>query len=63
MTRRDFFGYLAIILAVTSALGGYWYLNFAPIKLRVAAAPPGSEIEDFFEALARASVVINCESG
>jgi TRAP transporter TAXI family solute receptor len=55
MTRRDFFGYLAIILAVTSALGGYWYLNFAPIKLRVAAAPPGSEIKDFFEALAKAS--------
>lgn len=51
----DFFGYLAIVLAITSAFGGYWYLNFAPIQLRVATGPSGSEIGDFFEALAKAS--------
>lgn len=55
MSRRDIAG-LAVIVAVVGIVGGlYWYFNFAPIQLRMAVAPAGSETAKFFAALAQAA--------
>jgi len=55
MSRRDIAG-LAVIVAVIGIVGGlYWYFNFAPIQLRMAVAPAGSETAKFFAALAQAA--------
>ena len=55
MSRRDIAG-LAVIVAVIGIVGGlYWYFNVAPIQLRMAVAPAGSETAKFFAALAQAA--------
>ncbi len=55
MSRRDILG-LAVIVALVALVGGtYWYFNFAPIQLRMAVAPAGSETAKFFAALAQAA--------
>ncbi len=54
-TYRDLFGYVAIALAGLSAAALYWYLYVAPVVLRVAVAPAGSEVAELFAAMATAS--------
>ncbi len=53
MTRRDIAGLAVIILVVFLGLGAYWFVNVAPIQLRMAVAPAGSETAQFFAALAQ----------
>lgn len=55
MTRRDFFGLVVIGVGLAAAAGLYWYLYLAPIVLRVAVAPAGSDTAQFFAGLAQAS--------
>ena len=52
---RDLFGYLALALAGLFAAGLYWYLYVAPVVLRIAVAPAGSEVAELFAAMATAS--------
>lgn len=53
MTRRDIAGLAVIVLVVVLGLGAYWFVNLAPIQLRMAVAPAGSETAQFFAALAQ----------
>ncbi|MCC2098596.1 MAG: ABC transporter substrate-binding protein [Hyphomicrobiales bacterium] len=51
MTKRDFIGYLAIVLAAIGGAGLIWYLGFAPHYLRIAIAPPDTNLSRFLSAL------------
>ncbi|MDP3545311.1 MAG: TAXI family TRAP transporter solute-binding subunit, partial [Phreatobacter sp.] len=53
MSRRDLAGLAVIIATVGLAIGTYWFLYLAPIPLRLAVAPAGSETAQFFAALAQ----------
>ncbi|MGU9978427.1 TAXI family TRAP transporter solute-binding subunit [Phreatobacter sp. HK31-P] len=53
MSRRDLAGLAVIVATVGLAIGTYWFLYLAPIPLRMAVAPAGSETSQFFAALAQ----------
>lgn len=54
MDRRNFFGYLAVVLLGISAAIGIYFFGFAPTVFRVAVLPSGSEPTEFFNAIAAA---------
>jgi len=52
---RSLFGIAIILAALAGASGVYWYVYLAPIVLRFAVAPAGSEAAQFFATLAKVS--------
>ncbi|KAF0123407.1 MAG: TRAP transporter solute receptor TAXI family protein [Xanthobacteraceae bacterium] len=53
MSRRTIAGLAALVALVGLSAGTYWFFNLAPIQLRMAVAPAGSETAQFFAALAQ----------
>lgn len=51
MTKRDFIGYLALALAAIGCAGLIWYVGFAPHHLKIAVAPPDTNLSRFLGAL------------
>jgi TRAP transporter TAXI family solute receptor len=54
MTKRDFMGYLALLLAIVATILVYWYLSFVPYSLKIGVAPQESEPAEFLHAFATA---------
>lgn len=55
MSGRTIAGLVALVALVGLSVGTYWFFNVAPIQLRMAVAPAGSETAQFFAALAQAA--------
>lgn len=54
MDRRNFFGYLAVVLLGISAAIGIYFFLLAPNVFRIAALPSGSDPTQFFNGVAAA---------
>ena len=52
MTKRDVLRYIALGVALLTAIATAWYLLFVPYTLRTAVAPAGGEAAQFLTALA-----------
>ena len=52
MTKRDILRYIALGIALLTAIATAWYLLFVPYTLRMAVAPAGGEPAQFLTALA-----------
>lgn len=51
MTKRDLYGYFAVLLAFAACAGLVWYAFYAPHYLKIAVAPPDTGLTRYLQAL------------